>query len=334
MDYKEYEMESTKTNTGKLRLLYIYKLLEECTDEDHTLSTNQLIKELSERYGISSHRTTITTDIKLLKQYGFDIGVIESTQNKYYLASRQFENAEVQMLIDAVASSKFITEKKSRELIRKLTTLLSPAKSRDYKCSIGPDERIKMKNESILYIVDALDKAINDKCKVSFEYFTYDENKKRVRKNGGKPYIFSPWSLIWNGDYYYAVGWSEKHDGIGCFRVDRMWTVPAILEDKAVPQTKGFNPAEYVKINYHMFGAGDICMVKLRCASDTMDAIIDRFGYDVVTEPLENGEFMATVTVAVNSVFFGWVFGFDRKVFIDGPKHVVDEYNKMIGRAL
>ena len=330
---EKIEREKERPNTSKLRLLYIYKLLEEITDEDHTLSTNQIIDLLNARYGISSHRTTVATDIKLLQQYGFDIGVIESTQNKFYLASRRFEDAEVQLLIDAVASSKFIAEKKSRELIMKLSSLVSSYKAKEIKRNIGPDERIKMKNEHILYIIDALNSAINDKRKVLFEYFTYDENKKKVKRNGGNPYIFSPWSLIWNGEYYYVVGWSDKHDGVGCFRVDRIWAAPKILKDEAVSQPKGFSPAEYVKVNYHMFGAGEAFDVKLHCATGTMDAIIDRFGYGVKTEVLENGEFISTVTVAVNSVFFGWVFGFDGKVKIESPKFIAEEYRKMISRA-
>ena len=323
------EKNNNRPNTSKLRILYLYRILEEKTDENHVLSTNQLIKALDDQYGISSHRTTITTDIKLLKQYGFDIGVIESTQNKYYLASREFETAEVKLLIDAVASSKFITEKKSKDLIKKLGTLINPYDAKDIKRHTTPDDRIKTRNEAVIYNVDALNVAINGKRKVSFKYFCLDENKKKQLKNDGEPYIFSPWALVWNGDNYYVVGWSKRHNDIGCFRVDRMYSTPDVLDEKAVPQVKGFSAADYIKKNYHMFGGGNICSVELTCDAGMMDAIVDRFGEDVQTTTLDDGAFAVKVDVAVNSVFFGWVFGFCGKVRIAGPRTVVQQYEEM-----
>ena len=320
-------------NENKQRLLKIYKLLMDRTDENHTLSTVQLIKLLEDEYGMQTHRVTIAKDIKILQDSGIDIGVIESTQNKYYIAGRQFETPEVKMLIDAVASSKVITAKKSKELIKKLSLLTSPMKARELKRNIAPDDRIKAKNENILYVVDAINDAINERRKVSFKYFCYDANKKKRIKNDGNPYVFSPYELIWNGDYYYAVGWSEKHDGIGAFRVDRISSVPVLLEDKIVPVPERFNAAEYIKINYHMFGGGEAQIVELLCDNSVMDAIIDRFGIDVETIPSEDGKFKATVLVAVNNVFFGWIFGFDGAVRIIRPDDVLEQYQDMVKRA-
>lgn len=318
---------------NKLRLLKIYKLLMDRTDENHTLSTVQIIKLLEDEYGMQTHRVTIAKDIKILQDCGVDVCVIESTQNKYYIAERQFETPEVKMLIDAVASSKVITAKKSKDLIKKLATLTSPMKARELKRNIAPDDRIKAKNENILYIVDAINEAINERRKVSFKYFCYDADKKKRIKNDGNPYFLSPYALIWNGDYYYVVGWSDKHEGIGAFRVDRISTVPIMLEDKIIPMPEGFNAADYIKTNYHMFGGGEVQTVELLCNNCVMDAIIDRFGLDVETKLADKGTFIATVQVAINNVFFGWIFGFDGSVSIIGPDDVLEQYRDMVKRA-
>lgn len=318
--------------TGKLRLLYIYKLLLEETDEDHTLSTSQIQKLLLDRYGMEEHRITVGDDIQLLQIAGVEIGKIESTQNKYWMISRPLEQAELKVLIDAVASSKVITKKRSKELIRNLAKIGSPFRQDELVRNIYPEERIKSKNESILYNVDAINEAINAKQKVSFRYFSYGANKRRQIKNGGVPYVFSPWALVWNGDYYYAVGWSDKHNGIGSFRIDRMYDVPALLSDSAKPTPKGFRLADYIKANYHMYG-GNVQRVELLCNSDVMDSIIDRFGYDVETELQDDDHFIARAEVAVNNVFFGWVFGFGRKVKILTPENVVKQYREMVINA-
>ncbi len=319
--------------TGKLRLLYIYQLLLEETDEDHTLSTAQIQKALRERWGMEAHRITVGDDIQLLQAAGVEIGKIESTQNKYWLISRPLEQAELKVLVDAVASSKVITNRRSRELIQRLVEMGSPFKHDELVRNISPEERIKAKNESVIYNVDAINNAINAKRKVAFRGFTYGPNKRRQIRNGGDPYVFSPWALVWNGDYYYAVGWSDKHGGVGSFRLDRMYDVPEMLGEAARPAPKGFKLADYIKTNYHMFG-GRARQVELLCDGGVMDAIIDRFGYEVDTELLRDGRFAARVETAVNNVFFGWIFGFGGRVRIAGPEDVAEEYRKMVVEAL
>ncbi len=318
---------------GKLRLLYIYKLLKEETDEDHMLSTVQIVKALKERFDLDAHRITVGDDIRMLQQVGVEIGKVETTQNKYWLQSRPLEQAELKVLIDAVASSKVITKKHSKELIQKVAQLGSPFKQDDLVRNISPENRVKAKNENIIYNVDAVNTAIIEEKKISFKYFCYDANKRRQVRNGGEPYTFSPWALVWNGDYYYAVGWSDKHNDIGSFRLDRMYNVPEMLNDSAVHAPKGFRLANYIKTNYHMFG-GRKEAVELFCDGDVMDAIIDRFGYDVDTELQSDGRFITKAEVAVNNVFFGWIFGFGGKVKIISPQYVAEEYLKMVTDAL
>jgi len=319
--------------TGKLRLLYIYKLLLEETDENHTLSTAQIQKALMERWGMEAHRITVGDDIQLLQMVGIEIGKIESTQNKYWMISRPLEQAELKVLTDAVASSKVITKKNSKALLERIASLGSPYKKDELVRNICPEDRIKSRNESILYNVDVINEAINEKKKVSFNYFCYGPNKRRQLRNDGESYIFSPWALVWNGDYYYAVGWSDKHGGIGSFRVDRMSSVPDKLRDDAVPMPKRFKVSDYIKKNYHMFG-GEVKPVELLCDGSVMDSIIDRFGYDVETELLDDDHFVAKVEVAINNVFFGWIFGFGGKVRIQWPEDVAESYKKMVKEAL
>ncbi len=192
-------------NSSKLRTLYILRVLEEYTDENHHLTTAEIVHILEDKYGITTHRTTIPTDIKILWDYGIDIITVKSSQNKYYIGSRNLELPEIKLLIDAVQSSKFITAKKSKALVQKLTAMTSKYQAKNLNRNIVVDKRIKPNNEKIYYIVDALNDAINQKKKVSFYYFDFLPNKKKHIKNDGEPYIISPYSLAWNGDYYYLI---------------------------------------------------------------------------------------------------------------------------------
>ena len=319
--------------TGKLRLLYIYKLLLEETDENHMLSTEQIRAALKERWNMDAHRITVSDDIQLLQMVGVEIGKYESTQNKYWMISRPLEQAELKILTDAVASSKVITKKKSQELMNRIASLGSPYKRDELVRNICPEDRVKGKNEASIYNVDIINEAINLKRKIAFRYFRYDANKRKTLKNNGEAYTFSPYSLVWNGDYYYVVGWSDKHGGIGSFRVDRIDKTAEMLDVPAEPIPKGFRVSKYIKENYHMF-SGPVQEVDLLCDGDVMDAIIDRFGYDVKTELQDDGRFIAHVSVGVSSVFYGWVFGFGGKVKIAAPEDVAEGYRRMVQEAL
>lgn len=186
-------------NESKIRFLSLCKLLYERSDEAHPLSTTQIIEILKNEYSISAHRTTISKDVDVLKEFGLDIGKIESTQNKYFVERRLFETSELKLLIDAVESSKFITDSKSKELVNKLTQMTSSEKAGDIKRNLLAEDRIRPENESIYGIVDAINEAINSGKKISFQYFQYSVNKKKRLKNKGEVYIFSPYSLVWNG---------------------------------------------------------------------------------------------------------------------------------------
>ena len=316
-------------NNAKLRPLYLAKILYELTDEEHCLSTNQLIDILQGKYGIASYRTTIASDIELLKQYGMDIKSVKSQSIMYNLVSREFDLPELKLLIDAVASSKFITEKKSKELVGKLSKLASNIQADELKRNVMPEGRIKSGNENIYYIVDTVNTAINNKKQISFQYFSFNVRKQKKAKHNGEMYIFSPYYLIWNGDYYYAVGYSEKHNGIGSFRLDRIIKTPTILEKEAIKMPTDFKINKYINTSFRMYNSKTES-VELICDNSVMDAIIDRFGEDVQTYANDMQTFRAMVDVSVNHVFFGWVFGFAGKVKIKSPKEVKEQYYIML----
>lgn len=214
----------------KPRILYLQKILLERTDEENPLSTTRLINILNDEYGISAHRTTVTKDIAALQEFGIDIVTIHSTQSKYFVASHKFELPELKLLIDAVESSKFITKKKSETLIEKIHTMTSPGQVAKLKRNNYVVNRIKPDNEQIYYIIDAINDAINAGKQISFQYYDYTGLKKKVLKNKGEVYKLSPYKLLWCGDYYYVLGYSEKKSKVINFRVDRIASKPEILD--------------------------------------------------------------------------------------------------------
>lgn len=318
---------------SKPRILYLQKILLERTDEEHPLSTTQLIGILNEEYGISAHRTTITKDIAALVEYGLDIVTIHSTQSKYFVASRQFELPELKLLIDAVESSKFITPKKSNALIEKIHTLTSPGQVSKLKRNNYIADRVKPDNEQIYYIVDTINDAINEGRQISFQYYDYTGLKKKVLKNKGEVYKLSPYHLLWNGDYYYVLGYSEKKGKIVTFRVDRITASPEILEKESVPQPEDFNIADFTKEVFYIYD-GDEVTVALRCDNSLMKTMIDRFGEDVTTLAYDMTSFRLITEVSASQTFFGWVFGFGGKVQILAPAEVREQYRQMILKAM
>ena len=320
-------------NDSKLRLLYIEKMLND-TDEEHPLTNAEIMQILEEKYGITTHRTTIPSDIDLLIKSGMEIEIIESKPKKYYLNdyARTFTLPELKILVDSVASFKFITKNKSDELIEKIVTLGTPSSVPSLKRNLWSEGRIKQENERIYFNIEAINQAINEGKKIAFQYFQYDVKKKQKLKHDGALYKFSPYALVWNGDYYYMVGYSEKHDGIGTFRIDRIAKTPQILDDDAVPMPQDFDIAEYTNGMLRMYNS-ERCDVELICDNSVMDAIIDKFGTNAKTYAYDMTSFKLEVNVAVNHVFLSWVFGFGGKVRIKSPIEVKQQYADMVKAA-
>lgn len=316
----------------KSRILYLLKILEERTDEDHPLTTNQLIELLHREYGISAYRTTVSKDIAALVEYGIDIVTLHSTQCKYFVANRIFELPELKLLLDAVESSKFITPKKSRVLTEKLCTLTSEGEAAKLKrkhCIAG---RVKPGNEQIYYIVDTINDAINMEKQIAFQYFEYTERKEKRLKNQGEVYRLSPYYLVWNNDFYYVVGFSDKKQKIVTFRVDRILSPPEITDEAARPEPSDFDIDAFTRQVFFMYD-GDMTDVELRCDNSLMKTMIDRFGEDVATSSYDEISFRLCAKVSVSQTFFGWIFGFSGKIQVLGPEHVKEQYRSMIIQA-
>lgn len=319
-------------NEAKLRPLYLAKILYTQTDEEHYLTTSQLIQILEEEYGISSHRQTIKADIELLKRFGLEIEEVKSTQNRYNLYGRTFDAPELKLLIDAVESSKFITASKSKELVEKISALASNHVALTIARNVSCEGRIKANNERIYHIIDAINDAINTNKKISFQYFQYNVRKEKKIKHKGEPYVITPLHLVWNGDHYYMIGVYDYQQRLGSFRVDRIAKCPMILNEEGTPAPDNFDIDEYINTTFRMYNS-EHSEVELICDNDVMDSIIDKFGVDVVTYANDMKSFRAVVNVAVSHIFFSWVFGFGGKVKIKGPTEIKNKYIEMLDQA-
>lgn len=319
-------------NDAKLRPWILAKILYERTDYDHSLTTAQLMNILEEEYNMPTHRTTIGYDIEMLQGLGMDIQVVKSTQNKYNVLDRYFTDAELRLMIDAVASARFISSSQSKKLIDKISAMAGQNAAERMTRNVSVERRIKGSNKKVMGIVDAINSAITQKKQISFQYFEYNVKKERKPRFDGYWYKFSPWRLVWNGDYYYIVGWYEKYNKIMNYRVDRIVSNPKILDVAAIPMPKGFDLDRYINTMYHMFSS-ERRTVELICNNSVMDAIIDRFGEDVVTYACDMETFRAVVEVAVNSVLFSWIVGFGGLVRIKSPDNVKDEYAEFVTKA-
>lgn len=314
---------------AKLRPFYVAKMLYEQTDENHYLTIAQIMDQLERDYDIYTSRGTVGDDIKALQLLGVEINVEPSTQNRYYLIGRRFDLPELKTLIDAVESARFIPKKKSAALVNKLGTLTSRQNAVAIVRNVDVENRIKADNEKIYYIMEALNDAINAGRKVSFQYFSYNISKRKKPKHNGYVYVFSPYKLIWNGDYYYAVGYSEKHEGIGSFRLDRIIKQPDILDEDAVKTPKGFNLNTYLNAMFRMY-SGEKREIELVCDDSVMDALIDKFGKSIPVKTNGNGTFNTTVNTTTGSVFYSWIFGFGGKVRIEAPEDIRDKYKELV----
>ena len=317
---------------ARLRPFYLAQILYDRTDEDHYLTTAQLIEILEKEYKIKTHRQTIPVDVQTLRAFGMEIQEVMSSQKRYNLISREYDVAEIKLLIDAVESAKFITKKKSEELVAKLSKMAGRNQADNLKRNISAEDRIKYDNESIYLIIDGINEAINAGKKISFLYYKYDVKKEPKLRNEGKPFVFSPHKLVWNGDFYYMVGVFDNGKRIGTFRLDRVMRRPDILEEDALLFPADFDFEKHLQTSFRMYGT-KYTTVDLICSNDVMDAILDKFGKDVTTYCYDMENFRAEVDVVPSSVFYSWVFGFGGDVVINGPAEVKEQYKQLVQKV-
>ena len=307
----------------KLRILYLMRILLTQTDETHPLTVNELIAKLA-KHGASAERKTIYDDVDALRKFGIDVIMEKNKPYGYYVAGRDFELPELKLLADAVQSSKFITENKSRQLIKKLEELASIHDAGKLRRQVFIHNRVKSMNESIYYSVDTLHEAISEGKKISFKYFDYNIKKERIFRNDGKPYIVSPIALSWSEDNYYLIAHSdERAEDFTHFRVDKMSVVTKLRENRS-DAVGSFNLADYSKKLFGMFG-GEEAEVKLRMSNALIGAAIDRFGKNIAMIADGNEHFTLSVRIVPSPVFYGWLFQFGTECEVVYPQRLIDD---------
>lgn len=317
----------------KMKTLYLMQILLERTDEKHILTAKELAAALQE-YGYLAERKSIYTDIEALQRYGMDIVQQKGSNPGYYVASRMFELLEVKLLIDAVQSSKFITVKKSEELIKKLEGMVSKYEAYQLQRDVFIYNRPKTENETIYYTVDQIHTARHCNVKISFQYTEWAIKKELRMKKNGAFYQVSPWALIWDNEKYYLIAYDEAADRMKHYRIDKMQNI-TILEEERVGREKflHFDLASFAKKTFGMYGGYEET-VTIQCHNSLVGVMLDRFGQDIPLVPIDDEYFYAKPLIVVSPQFFGWLTGLGEKVKITGPEKVKKEYIMYLNRIL
>lgn len=312
-------------NRQKLKLLYLMRMLEEETDAERGLTMAQIIGKL-EALGISAERKSIYRDIEALREFGVDVRTYQRAPVEYAVEHRAFAFAELQLLVDAVQSSRFLTQRKSDALVEGVKQLASRRQRALLDKRVHVEGRIKMQNESVFHHVDTLHEAIRRHRQVAFRYVKHDVNKRPQPQGGGRIYCETPVCLIYSEGCYYLIAYNEKHDSFPSYRVDRMQGL-RITDEAAVRNERiaTFDAAAYTSRTFSMFG-GETTPATLLVEESVMSAIIDRFGKDVESAPVDATHARVHVTVAASPVFFGWLAQFGTAVRLEAPSALARQY--------
>lgn len=321
-----------KSDNQKLKILYIRDYLERNSREDHLIRAGELIDMLDRQHNIRCDRKTVYSDIAALQDYGVDIISVPGKNGGYYIGSRNFEQPELKLLIDAVQSSRYLTQKKSRELIEKLCNQCNERDASLLRRNVLVSGRVKSMNETIYYNVDAIQEAICRGVQITFRYFDWDIDGKRKYRQ--KQYIASPYGLCQDNENCYLLAHSQRH-GVTAYRVDRMSDIVPTAEKRTpCPELTGKAFSEHAGRLFQMY-AGDAVNVKLRFHRDLVNVVMDRFGKDTMLIPEPDGEhFTFVVKVAVSPMFLSWVIGFGRKAQILYPASVVEACKELCREAV
>lgn len=315
----------------KLKIMYLMKILLEETDEDHDLTLNEIVEKLK-AYNVTAERKSLYSDIENLRTFGLDIiGMQYGKTYHYKVASRQFQLVELKLLVDAVQSSRFITEKKSDELIAKLESYASKYEAKKLARQVNVNGRVKTMNERIYYSVDKIHEALNEESQIKFQYFTWTADKKMELKHGGAYYSVSPWALCWDDEKYYLVGYDNREYKIKHFRVDKMADVSVVYEEReGKEEFSKMQMSEYTNRLFGMFD-GNLETVTLLCENHAANVIIDRFGTDIPLMKTDAEHFIVRVRVSVSKLFLSWIMAIPG-VKIVAPERTVDMMKSEIKR--
>lgn len=318
----------SKKGSQKLKLLYLCQYLLRSSDEEHPVTMGDMIAYLAQQ-DIAAERKSIYDDMEALRLFGLDVQAVRlGTATGYFIGQRDFQLPELKLLVDSVQSSRFITEKKSLELIGKLESLTSEYGAQALHREVYVRGRIKAMNESIYYNVDEIHDAIGQDRAIAFQYFEWSVEKKRVWRRGGQLYHVSPWALMWDDENYYMVAYDDEAGLIKHFRVDKMSGIRQTGQPRQGAEDFGrFDMAAYSDGHFGMF-SGQVQPVRLAFENALAGAVIDRFGPGVSLIPLDEARFSVTVNVAVNVQFFGWLCGFGTRASILAPDSVAAEMGR------
>lgn len=323
-------MTVARRENQKTKLLLLLDYLRRETDEEHPASTAKLLEHL-ERNGVTAERKSVYADLEALADYGYDIHRRPGPGGGAFLGQRDFELAELKLLVDAVQSSRFITRKKSDSLIAKLERLTSRYQAQQLQRQVFVGGRVKSMNESAYYSVDAIHAAIAGGRMVTFRYFDFDREKARVFRREGRRYQVSPYCLVWDNANYYLVGREPGEEDTRHYRVDKMADVAVIDQSADIP--RDFDPAAYVSRYFSMF-SGRPAKVRLRCPDKLAGVILDRFGREVMLAPAGEGSFTATLDVVVSPQFWGWLAALGPGVKLEAPDWAAGEYRAYLESLL
>lgn len=311
-----------------LKTFYLMQILLDRSDEEHPLNATALQDILRTEYGVTINRTTVYTEIAKLEDFGLDIVLQEGRTKGYYIGSRQFELAELKLLVDAVQASKFITEKKSKELISKLETLCSKNEAKQLSNQVMIYRRTKTQNETIYYNVDMIHSAIYRGMQITYQYAEWTVRKETELRHGGAFYEVSPLNLIWDDENYYLIGYDERACGIRHYRVDKMRNMSLTGNARSVDAlAQRIDTAAFSRKTFGMYSGVD-ARVQLRGVSQLAGVVLDRFGTDIWMRPLDKDHFSAQVTVTVSPQFFGWVTAIGKGLEIVGPEEIRQQYRQ------
>lgn len=317
----------SKQPNQKLKILYILQFLKSKSDEKHPVTMAEIIAEL-EKHDIKAERKSIYNDLDLLRLYGYDIELNHSrTDGGYYLSSREFELPELKIMVDSIQASKFITTKKTRALIKKISSLCSEHEAKQLKHEVHVVDRVKTSNENIFYNVDAINTALVQNVNISFHYFSWNVKAELVERD--KEYFVSPLGLMFQNENYYLVAFDLKSNEKRHYRVDKIKNI--IITDKKVVKEglENFDIVKYSNENFGMY-AGDLKTVRLHLKKNLVGVILDRFGSQLTLRELDEENCEARVSVAVSSQFFGWLAGIGTGISIAGDEELQKQYTNYL----
>lgn len=318
----------------KLKMLYLFKVLSEETDDQHGLAMLEIITRLN-HYEVSADRKTLYRDFDELDRFGMDIIREQVGRNMYYhLGKRYFELPELKLLVDSVQSAKFISEKKSADLIKKLEGMASRHEAQHLQRQVFLSGRVKTYNENIYYTVDRLHDAINDGKQIRFHYYRWTVDKQMELRNNGAWYQVSPWVLAWDDEYYYLIAFDAEDQIMKHYRVDKMLDIVVTDDSRdGEEEFRKFDAAKYTKRVFAMF-SGENTRVTLEGPNELVGVVLDRFGKDIALYSKDDRHFVAHVDVSVSRHFLGWVIAVGEGLRITGPDTVVQQMKNMANRLV